>query len=71
MEVAAEKLAFRPNQNPPINLSTLQQDLAIEGYGDLLVILAFTEKIRPRTYIDVLGDPQHENITVIEEFASL
>ncbi len=75
LETAAEMLALKPNPNTTektaINLSTLQHDLAIECFGDLHVILAFTEKIRPRTYIDVLGDPQLDNLAVINEFASL
>ncbi len=74
-ETANEMLALKPNpantEKTAINLSTLQHDLAIECYGDLHVILAFTEKIRPRTYIDVLGDPQLDNLAVINEFASL
>ena len=54
-----------------VNLAALQQDLAIESFGDLHVVLAFTEKIRPRTYYDVHGDPQLDNLAVINEFASL
>ena len=75
LELAADVLALKPTSASTdrrrINLSSLQSDLAIECIGDLYAILAFTEKIRPRTYIDVLGDPQLDNIDVIKEFASL
>ena len=75
LELAADVLALKSvgasNEKRRIIQATLQSDLAIECVGDLRAILAFTEKIRPRTYIDVLGDPQLDNIDVIKEFASL
>jgi hypothetical protein len=54
-----------------VNRDTLQQDLSLESDGDLHVVLAFAEKIRPNTYIDVLGDPQLHSEAVIREFEAL
>ena len=48
--------------------STLQQDLSLDCDGDLHIVLAFAEKIRDNTYIDVLGDPQSHSNDVIKEF---
>lgn len=53
---------------PKINQASLQQDLSIDSVGDLYVILSFAEKIRPRTYLDVLGDPQLNDLAMIKEF---
>ena len=53
---------------PKINQASLQQDLSIESAGELYVILAFAEKIRPKTYLDVLGDPQLNDLAMIKEF---
>lgn len=53
---------------PKINQVSLQQDLSIDSVGDLHVILAFAEKIRPKTYLDVLGDPQLNDLAMIKEF---
>lgn len=41
-----------------------------ESQMDLFIILCFTEKIRPRSYRDVLGDPQKdiEHILIDLEF---
>lgn len=66
-------MALKPNSGDKhkVNVAELQQNLAIDSIGDLYVVLAFTEKIRPRTYFDVLGDPQSDNLAVINEFASL
>ena len=54
-----------------VNRDTLQQDLSLESDGDLHVVLAFAEKIRPNTYIDVLGDPQLHSEAAIREFEAL
>ena len=54
-----------------VNRDTLQQDLSLDCDGDLHVVLAFAEKIRPNTYIDVLGDPQSHSEAVIREFEAL
>ena len=54
-----------------VNRDTLQQDLSLDCDGDLHVVLAFAEKIRPNTYIDVLGDPQSHSEAVIREFDAL
>ena len=51
-----------------VNRDTLQQDLSLDCDGDLHVVLAFAEKIRANTYIDVLGDPQSHSEAVIREF---
>lgn len=53
---------------PKINQASLQQDLSIDTAGDLYVILSFAEKIRPKTYLDVLGDPQSNELAIIKEF---
>ena len=55
MEVLA--LSRGVADRPRVNRDTLQQDLSLECVGDLHIVLAFAEKIRPNTYIDVLGDP--------------
>lgn len=71
-EFAAEVLTLtRGNiipDRPKINQASLQQDLSIDTAGDLYVVLAFTEKIRPKTYLDVLGDPQLNDLAMIREF---
>lgn len=71
-ELAAEVLALGRGNNiadrPKINQASLQQDLSIDSVGDLYVILSFAEKIRPRTYLDVLGDPQLNDLAMIKEF---
>ena len=54
-----------------VNRYTLQQDLSLDCDGDPHVVLAFAEKIRPSTYIDVLGDPQSQSEAVIREFEAL
>lgn len=51
-----------------MNLLTLQQDLSIESTGDLYLVLAFAEKIRANSYLDVLGDPQQQAEAVLKEF---
>ena len=51
-----------------VNRDTLQQDLSLDCDGDLHIVLAFAEKIRAHTYIDVLGDPQLHSEAVIREF---
>ena len=51
--------------------STLQQDLSLDCDGDLHIVLAFAEKIRVNTYIDVLGDLQSHSDAVIKEFEAL
>ena len=56
---------------PRVNRSTLQQDLSLDCDGDLHIVLAFAEKIRVNTYIDVLGDPQSHSDAVIKEFEAL
>ena len=45
---------------------TLQQDLSLD-----CVVLAFAEKIRPNTYIDVLGDLQSHSEAIIRKFEAL
>ena len=49
----------------------VQQDLSLDCDGDLHIMLAFAEKIRSNTYIDVLGDPQSHSDAVIREFQAL
>ena len=56
------------SDRPRVPRETLQQDLSLESNGDLHIVLAFAEKIRSNTYIDVLGDPQSHNEAVIREF---
>ncbi len=51
-----------------INQASLQQDLSIDNAADLYVILAFAEKIRPKTFLDVLGDPQYHDLAMLHEF---
>ena len=53
MEVLA--LSKGVADRPRVNRDTLQQNLSPECDGDLHIVLAFAEKIRPNTYIDVLG----------------
>lgn len=53
---------------PKINQASLQQDLSIDSASDLNIILAFAEKMRPNTYLDVLGDPQLNDLAMIKEF---
>ena len=53
---------------PRIPREPLQQDLSLECNGDLHIVLAFAEKIRSNTFIDVLGDPQSHSEAVIREF---
>ena len=53
---------------PRVSRESLQQDLSLECNGDLHIVLAFTEKIRSNTFIDVLGDPQSHSEAVIREF---
>ena len=71
-ELAAEVFALGRGNNitdsPKINQASLQQDLSIDSAGDLYIILAFAEKIRPKTYLDVLGDPQLNDLAMIKEF---
>ena len=70
-ELAAEVLALGRGNNlsdRKINQASLQQDLSIDSAGDLYVILAFAEKIRRGTYLDVLGDPQLNDLAMIKEF---
>ena len=55
-------------ERPKVNKAALMQNLSIDSYGDLLVVLAFAEKIRPRTYMDVLGDPHLKDLAMIKEF---
>ena len=55
-------------ERPKVNKVALMQNLSIDSYGDLLVVLAFAEKIRPRTYMDVLGDPHLNDLAMIKEF---
>ena len=50
MEVLA--LSRGVADRPRVNRDTLQQDLSLECDGDLHIVLAFAEKIRPNTYID-------------------
>ena len=54
-----------------VNRDNLQQDLSLESDGDLHVVLAFAKKIRPNSYIDVLGNPQLHSKAVIREFEAL
>ena len=74
-EIAVEVLALGRGSNitdrPRINQSSLKEDLSIGSVGDLYVILAFAEKIRPKTYLDVLGDPQLSDLALIHEFQNL
>jgi len=51
-----------------VNIAALQQDLCIDSIGDLHILLAFAEKVRPNTYLDVLGDPQLQAEAVLKEF---
>ena len=54
-----------------VNRDTLQQDLSLDCDRDLHVVLAFAEKIRSNTYIDVLGDLQSHSDALIREFEAL
>lgn len=56
---------------PRVNRDALQQNLSLDCEGDLFIILAFTEKFRPNTYLDVMGDVQSHNEAVIREFEAL
>ena len=51
-----------------VNQAQLMVELFIDCVGDLYVLLAFAEKIRPNTYFDVLGDPQKQAEMVLKEF---
>ena len=56
------------SERPKVNKIALMQNLSIDCYGDLLVLLAFAERIRPKTYMDVLGDPHLNDLAMIKEF---
>ena len=71
MEVLALNRGGVTSDKSRVNRDTLQQDLSLESDGDLHVVLAFAEKIRPNTYIDVLGDPQLHSEAAIREFEAL
>ena len=68
MEVLALGRGLSGETRPKVNKHALMQNLSIDSYGDLLVVLAFAEKIRPRTYMDVLGDPHLNDLAMIKEF---
>ena len=55
-------------ERPKVNMAVLQQDLGVDSIGDLHILLAFAEKVRPNTYLDVLGDPQLQAEAVLKEF---
>lgn len=57
-------------ERPLANLQALQTLLSVEGHGDLCIVLAEAEKVRPHTYIDVLGDPVQQAEAVVKEFES-
>ena len=55
-------LHSNPADRPRVNHYSMQ-DLSVECDGDLLIVLAFAEKIGPDTYIiTVLEDPQSRNV---------
>ena len=71
-DLATDVLALGRLSNPTgerqkINPNTLMKDLAINSSGDLHVVLSFAEKIRARTYFDVLGDPKDVDRQMIRE----
>jgi hypothetical protein len=54
-----------------VNKEMLMKELGLgDSLMDLFVILCFTEKLRPNSYKDVLGDPQKdiEHILIDLEF---
>jgi hypothetical protein len=56
---------------PKVNKEMLMKELGLgDSLMDLFVILCFTEKLRPNSYKDVLGDPQKdiEHILIDLEF---
>ena len=59
------------SDRPRVNQAQLQQDLSLETAGDLNVVLAFAEKVRPSTYLDVLGDPQLQVEALLKEVETL